>query len=309
MTTNSTTGATEIPPRGSTARRRHALVISLVAVLAIIASSCSLAAIPGPSPLRYRDAFFTSVNKTADVTYGSAVDQSGTTVTLKMDIYQPAGDSNLLRPVIVFIHGGSFCCGNKGEADLIDQTDVFSKKGYVTASIDYRLASPGCTQVSAQCVQAILDATHDAQAAVRFFRRNAAAYRVDPTRIATDGTSAGAITSLLVGYKSDDPGTSGNPGYDSSVRAAVSLSGAAIFTDVINAGDAPALDFHGTADNLVPYTWAQSTADAAKAAGVEFNLDTWQGDGHVPYAKHRTEILDLTTNFLYHELDLGHAAQ
>jgi acetyl esterase/lipase len=183
-----------------------------------------------------------------------------------------------------------------------------AKKGYVAASIDYRLAQPGCAPPSSKCGQAIVDATHDAQAAVRFFRRYASTYGVDPSRIAMAGTSAGAIIALLVGYQSNDPGTSGNPGFSSAVSAAVSLSGAALFNGSIDASDPPALDFHGTADPLVPYAWTQATADAAKAAGVEYNLVTWQGDGHVPYLEHRNQILDLSANFLYRKLDLAHAA-
>jgi hypothetical protein len=59
----------------------------------------------------------------------------------------------------------------------------------------------------------------------------------------------------------------------------------------------------------VPYAWAQNTVKAATDAGVRAVLTSWQGDGHVPYAQHRTEILDQTRNFLYAHLDLAHAAR
>lgn len=282
-------------------------MLALLAALVAMGTACSVAPIPGAAPLRYRDQIFTAVTKTTDVAYGRALDQQGVDQTLKMDVYQPVGDRLAARPAIVLVHGGSFSSGDKNEGDLVEEANLFAKKGYVTASIDYRLAQPGCTPPSSKCVQAIYDGTHDTQAAVRFFRRYASTYHVDPSRIAVDGTSAGAIISLLTGYKSDDPGTSGNPGYSSAVRAAVSLSGAAIFNDTINAGDAPALDFHGTADGLVPYSWTQNAEQAAKAAGVEYNLVTWIGDGHVPYLQHRTQIHELTTAFLYRKLDLAHA--
>jgi hypothetical protein len=58
-----------------------------------------------------------------------------------------------------------------------------------------------------------------------------------------------------------------------------------------------------TADTLVPYSSATSTIDAAHDAGLEAYLTTWEGGGHVPYAAHRTEILDKTTNFLYWSLE------
>ena len=67
----------------------------------------------------------------------------------------------------------------------------------------------------------------------------------------------------------------------------------------------PALLFHGTSDLIVPYQWAVDTVDSAKAIGLEAYLTSWQGAGHVPYVAHRTEIIDQTTNFLYHTLRLA----
>ena len=265
----------------------------------------------GAAPLRYRDDIFTSVTKTADVTYGSAVNLSGQTVTLKMDIYQPTGDAVSARPAIVWVHGGSFCCGNKSSAEIVDQANVFAKKGYVTVSIDYRLEPGGCTgSVPVQtCISAIQEARQDAQTAVRFLRAQATTYRIDTTRIAIGGSSAGAITALNVGYSPENPGPGSHQGFDSSVRAAQSISGAQLASGPINAGDAPALLFHGTADGLVPLAWAQTTVDQAKAAGLLVRLRTWEGGGHVPYTQHRTQILDETRNFFYSQMDLAHAAR
>ena len=65
------------------------------------------------------------------------------------------------------------------------------------------------------------DATEDARAAVRAMRAYAAQYRIDSSRIALSGDSAGAITSLWLGYRkgrAQQNGTSGNPGFSSDVR-------------------------------------------------------------------------------------------
>lgn len=285
-------------------------LLALAACLVIVATGCDLRLLvpPGDAPLRYRDPVFAAVTKTSDVTYGSAVDQQGNTVTLKLDVYRPTGDTITNRPAVVWVHGGGFSSGNKTSPELVDEATTFAKKGYVNVSINYRL-SAGCSASAptASCVQAIIDAMHDAQAAVRFLRATAATYGVDANRIAVAGTSAGAITALDVGANPNDPGTSGNPGYSSAARAAVSLSGAKILGRE-DAGDAAILLFHGTADTLVPYQWALNTLNEAKAAGLQAELTTWQGAGHVPYLQHRTEILDQTTNFLYWELDLTHAS-
>jgi acetyl esterase/lipase len=285
--------------------RRRAPWVALVGLLALVVGACDLLPPPGAAPLRYRDEVFTGVTVTNDVTYGSAISQTGVPTTLRFDLYRPTGDTVTGRPLIIWIHGGSFCCGNENSPELVDQANVFARKGYVNASISYRLSAQGCTVVSTSCVESIIDAIEDAQAAVRFFRANAAAYGIDPDRIAVAGTSAGAITALNVGYGTPVPGNSGTPGPSSAVGAAVSLSGGVIFNGSIDPSDANALLFHGTADTLVPYSWAQATAKEAGKDGLRAYVITWEGEGHVPYVAHRTEILDTTTNFLYNTLDLG----
>ena len=169
---------------------------------------------------------------------------------------------------------------------------------------------PGCSASAPTpgCAQAIVDARHDAQAAVHFLRANAAGYAIDPDRIAIGGSSAGAIIALETGFTPEDPGDSGNPGYDSAVGATVSLSGALIL-GTVNRSDAPSLLFHGTNDTVVPYDWASTTFTQAYSIALDSFLVTFPGGGHVPYAQHRTQILEQTSNFLYWELDLGYAAQ
>jgi carboxylesterase type B len=286
------------------------LLFALLGVLALVAAGCDLQKVvpPGDAPLRYRDAVFSAVTARSNVKYGSAVNQQGQTVTLRLDVYRPTGDTVTDRPAIVWVHGGSFAFGSKTSSEIVDEATTFAKKGFVNVSINYRLSPDGCTTVTVECLTAIVDAKHDAQAAVRFLRANADAYGVDVSRIAIAGTSAGAITALNVGYGPEDVGNSGNPGFASTVRAAVSLSGARILTTP-NPGEAAALLFHGTADTLVPYQSALDTVAAAEAADLQVNLTTFEGAGHVPYWQNRTTILDQTTNFLYWTLDLTHAAR
>jgi acetyl esterase/lipase len=289
---------------------RRRLTVLLVACLSLALAGCDLHLLqpPGPAPLRYRDEVFSAVSTTSNVTFGSAVNQNGQNVTLQGDIYQPTGDTVTARPAIVWVHGGGFSGGSKTSPEIVDEATVFGKKGFVGFSINYRLWSGGCFPPTTQCLTAIVDAKHDAQAAVRFLRRNAGTYRIDPNRIAIAGTSAGAITALNVGYGPEDVGTSGNPGFPSTVRAAVSLSGGAVLTTP-NAGEAPALLFHGDADNLVAYQSAVNTVNNARSAGLQAFLTTWPGEGHVPYVAHRAQILEQTTNFLWWTMGLANAAK
>jgi hypothetical protein len=203
------------------------------------------------SPLRYRDLLFPGVTTTSNLAYGSNLSYQGQPVTLFLDVVQPTGDVLTSRPAIVWVHGGSFVTGDKTSPEPIDEMNQFGRKGYFNVSINYRMTPNGCTVITAECLTAIDFALHDAQAAVRWLRANAATYALDVNRIAIAGTSAGAITALNVGYNPENPGDSGNPGFSSAVGAAVSLSGARL-SGIASPGEAPALLFHGTADPLVP---------------------------------------------------------
>jgi predicted esterase len=282
---------------------RHRLLVSVLALLVVVAGGCDWPTTnpPGDAPVRYRDPVFTAVTVTSNVRYGSAVNLENQTITLNLDMYQPTGDTVVSRPAIVWVHGGSFCCGSKTSAELVDEATTFSKKGYLNVSIDYRLESPGCSGSLSNCIAAIQEAAADAQTAVRFLRANAARYGIDPNRIAIGGSSAGAVTALNVGYSSSEDPSAG-------VRAAVSLSGGQAVVGTISPGDAPALDFHCTIDPLVSYQLAVNTINAAKAQGLEAFLESWNETCHVPYAEHRQQILDQSRNFLWWAMDLAHAA-
>lgn len=286
------------------------LLASVIAVSVLV--GCTVPRPPGASPLRYRDQVFNSVNVTHDLQYGSAPDNNGNPVALKLDLYQPSGDTQTKRPAVVWVHGGSFCCGDKTSPEIVDEANTFAKLGYVAVSINYRLLAPagscsGSTAGSSTCVTAALEAKHDAQAAVRWLRAKATTYRIDPGRIGIGGSSAGAITATLVGLFSEDTGSSGNPGFPSTVGGFVSLSGGLPGGVFAGAGDAPGVLFHGTADPVVPYQWSADTAAAMLNSGVAAFLEPLDGAGHVPYAQFRDLILSQSDYFFYSVLDLAHA--
>jgi len=279
------------------------IAVSLVAVVATVSNP--LPAQAWPTRVRYIDNVFSAVHKRADITYGYAIDQTDQNVALKLDLYTPKGDTVTSRPAIVWVHGGGFSGGDKTSIELVDEANQFARKGYVNASINYRLAPEGCVgNPGPSCIIGIVQAKEDAQTAVRFLRSRAAKFGIDPRRIAIGGSSAGAITALNVGYSPNDPGPGDHQRFSSAVQAVQSLSGAAILT-APDPGEAPALLFHGTADPLVPYAWAQATVQEATDAGLVAILRTFVGDGHVPYLQHRTQILNQTAKFFYRHMHLS----
>jgi acetyl esterase/lipase len=290
-------------------RRTRKLVTILVA--AVLLGGCTVPRPPGDAPLRYRDTVFSGVTKSADIQYGTAPDLQGNPVALKLDLYHPTGDTVRRRPVIIWVHGGGFSAGDKDSG--ADWATAFARRGYVAISLGYRLLAPGpcggTGPVPDYCYTAAYGAQHDAQAAVRFLRKNAGFLGVDPNRIAMAGESAGAVTSLLVGWRSDDPGTSGNPGPPSDIRAAVSVAGGLPINDQIGSGDAPAFFFHGTSDPTVPFSWATSNVNAMAKAGLVVGIHPFDGAGHGLFTEHRAEIHEQASYFLYFMLDLAHAAR
>ncbi|TML14312.1 MAG: alpha/beta hydrolase [Actinobacteria bacterium] len=126
-------------------------------------------------------------------------------------------------PLIVWVHGGGWERGDRG---LHPQHPALAlvTAGYAVASIDYRLRS-----------EAIFPAQiADVKAAIRYLRANAAALRIDPTRIGAWGDSAGGHLVALLGTSGDvapfDDPALGNQGYSSRVQAVVDWYGPASFT-------------------------------------------------------------------------------
>ena len=282
---------------------------SLVALAlgATLLAGCTVPRPPGDGTLRYRDPVFSAVTTTNDVTYGRAPLDDGTPVDLKLDLYQPTGDTAAKRPAVVWVHGGGFTMGDKSSGR--GKATFFAKLGYVAVSINYRLLSPdGCggnPNPTPLCQHAALEAQHDAQAAVRLLRANAATYKIDTSRIAMAGASAGAVTSVLASTHSEDPGTSGNPGYPSNIRAAVSVSGGMPTNELIDAGDAPTLFVHGTEDNVVPFEWAVQNAAAMYNLGILTVVEPLEGAGHGLSADYNALINEQSDYFLWFAMDLG----
>lgn len=256
---------------------------------------------------RYRDEVFPQVSLQSDIAYGQAINFFTQRLeTLLLDVYEPTGDSASARPAIVLVHGGGFIAGTKTDPNYVQIAHAFARRGYVVTSIDYRLARP---PLRGQLTQAVVDATHDMKAAVRWLRANATPLRIDTSRIACLGGSSGAMTCLQAAYADSlGEGTSGNPGFSSKVQALISLWGNMANLTELEAGEAPLQLIHGTKDPILPYQNALDLKARADAVGVYAELLTIQDGSHAEYQAYLQTYQVDSYAFLYQQLALGELA-
>ena len=215
------------------------------------------------SGTRYKDIVFPSVTEVKGIQFGSNLGIDGSNTALFLDLYTPAGDTLAARPLVICMHGGSLAVGSR--ADMKTFCTDFAQRGYVAATIDYRLGIESPKGVRT-IEEALLRGVQDAKAAVRFFRSKAAEYGIDTSRIYLEGSSAGSMIAVHYAYWNEDEippdidqakwgnieGTSGNPGFSSSIQGIVNYCGAIVDPTWIDSGEAPVADFHGLLDTIVP---------------------------------------------------------
>ncbi|HLK37857.1 MAG TPA: carboxylesterase family protein [Polyangiaceae bacterium] len=113
---------------------------------------------------------------------------------LYLNVYTPTG-LGVLRPVMVYIHGGAFQTGegdDYGPRRLLDQ-------GVVVVTINYRLGALGFFADSGLAAEAADGSTGnyglmDQQAALRWVRKNILAFGGDPDNVTIFGESAGGLS-------------------------------------------------------------------------------------------------------------------
>ena len=223
------------------------------------------------TPVRYRDIVFDRVARTDDIVYGHAVDiPTGQTVDLQLDLYEPEGDAEQARPVLLFIHGGGFVNGDK--ATTRRWTLEFARRGWVAITINYRLRQGDFGTV------AIPAAVSDARQAMRWVSREAQTYRLDTDRVVVAGSSAGAITALFLSYTDLEKGPADE---GSTVAGVMDLWGALYGQESeMTAGEPPLIIVHGTEDSVVPYRHAEALRDRAEEVGIPYAWHPLQGVGH-----------------------------
>jgi acetyl esterase/lipase len=220
--------------------------------------------------------------------------------TARLDVYVPAAaPPRGGRPAVLAIHGGGWRGGSKrGYGKTVA---ALAQHGLVVVAVDYTLSAPGTPSWPANI--------EDIREAVRWLRRQAARFGVDPDRIAALGASAGGHLAALLATTADGPGDS--PGrvqavidfYGPSDLAALARESTTAATSLalylggtpkdvpdryaaaspvlhVTAAAPPMLLIHGDGDRLVPLDQSRRLAAALEAAGVPHRLID------VPAARH-----------------------
>ncbi|HKK89329.1 MAG TPA: hypothetical protein VJ917_10800 [Saprospiraceae bacterium] len=138
---------------------------------------------------------------------------------LLMDVYQPVGDTETERPVIIVPHTGSFLppifngttSGDLGDSTLVEVCTRLAQRGYVAVGMTYRLgwqpeaADPNVRKGS--LLQAVYRSVQDSRTCVRNLRRTVDEennpFGIDQDRIGMFGIGSGGYVSFAAGCLDD----------------------------------------------------------------------------------------------------------
>ncbi|WP_170126327.1 alpha/beta hydrolase [Arenibacter echinorum] len=205
--------------------------------------------------------------------------------SLKLDIYQHKAIKKD-APLIIFIHGGAWEKGKK--SNVLHYLISYAQKGYVTATIQYRLS--GVAKYPAQ----ILDVAD----AIQWLKSHAKDYNINVNKVAIAGGSAGAHLAMQYAY-SHSSNTMDDNGIPTNVQAVINIYGPSDLTTEIakkekrvhrlfgktyeeapemykqaspilyvNKDSPPTISFHGTLDELVPYGQSKKLHETLQSYGV-----------------------------------------
>jgi acetyl esterase/lipase len=245
-----------------------------------------------------------SVEIQKDITYTSAATGNGN-VDLELDMYLPidsAGEPIIAnRPAVVLVHGGGFILGSKEYGPIGDWATKLAEAGYPTAAINYRLilSDPKVTNPNlieylqeAQPTAALPEeapdqaitalrvalgaAMEDTNAAIEYMVSQGA----HPEHIAVGGESAGAITSIHLGFLNNDLSL----GWKQPAAVLNLWGGFSEDTENpdlgIDSNDPALWTMHGTNDNIVDYASAEYLKERTDASGTPHTFYSIEGAGH-----------------------------
>ncbi|WP_410769390.1 alpha/beta hydrolase fold domain-containing protein [Fontibacillus sp. BL9] len=242
--------------------------------------------------VRYLSPVF-DVSTKSGIVYANKKNESENEEPLELDLYEPAGDNNNLRPVFIFIHGGGYKEGSK--EDAADISMKLAKRGYVVLSMNYRLK----TDPFDNFALTLSDAYEDISDVIGWIHDNAAAYGLDSEKIVIGGDSAGGYLAMNFAneYLRSDPSLV------KPVFAIVDIYGG-LLENSVHENLPPVLIIHGTTDAMIPYRQSLDLNDTLEQHGIYHNLFTMDGAGH-DYKNERfiDDVVETITHFLWNVIN------
>lgn len=230
--------------------------------------------------------------------YKDVIYKTADSLDLKLDIYH-SKNLKTKAPLIVFIHGGAWKKGDKH--DYLVYLTSYAEKGYVTATIQYRLA--GVAKYPAQLL--------DVQSAVIWLKEHADEFHINPEKVAIVGGSAGGHLAMMNAYSNSDTTNSDESKFTPKVQALVNFYGPSDLVDVaeedkptveyligkteleapelykaasplyfITKTAPPTITFHGTLDELVPYEQSDRLHEKLQEMGIPTYYHKLEGWPH-----------------------------
>jgi pectinesterase len=139
---------------------------------------------------------------------------------LLLDVFYSDAKNNEKRTAVIFLFGGGWRSGHRSLHYPL--AERLAAKGYVCFTPDYRLSTEALYPA----------AIYDVKAAIRWVRKNAGKYNVDPNRIVIGGHSAGGELAAFMGSTNGNKkfeGQLGNASISSKVNAVIDIDGILAF--------------------------------------------------------------------------------
>jgi len=163
-----------------------ARVRALVALVVLLAACSGDTASPVASPDETVEAVDTTCPARADQVDIPYVDDGDP--EQQLDLYVPADAGCEPVPVVVWVHGGGWRVGDKGNA-MDAKVELWTSSGWAVASVNYRL-----TDLAVPDAERVVAPAHneDVAAALAWLEAEASELGIDANRVALLGHSAGA---------------------------------------------------------------------------------------------------------------------